>query len=416
MSSTSLPYGAAAECHVRLAPDALVARCGVMLHAPLSDLAGAVAQAVLNPLDLPPLPQLTVAGDRIVLALEEGLPQVGAVVAGVMRTLLAAGVDPRNVTLVRTRTDERRDAGGAVRQLPPAVRNRLEQVVHDPRDRGSLSMLGVSRRDEPVYLNRRLCDADLVLPIGVARPETSLGYLGIHGVLFPTFTDQRTLQRFRLAASSLVPRRLEQRRVEAEEAAWLLGTQLVIQLVPGQGEQVLEVVAGSAAAVAPQVRGSCEAAWQFHVPRRAGLVVAALPGGSSQQTWRNVARAIAQALEVVEDHGALVLLSDLRVRPGPALRRVARASSRETAQRALLRDNAPDGLAAAQLLRARERVKVYLLSRLDEQLVEDLGLVYLSSAEEVSNLARQYASCTLLANAPRIAVQLSPAAASAAAP
>jgi len=46
-----------------------------------------------------------------------------------------------------------------------------------------------------------------------------------------------------------------------------------------------------------------------------------------------------------------------------------------------------------------ERVKVFLLSDLDEEAVEDLGVAHVGNTEQVERLSRQYASCILLGNA-----------------
>ena len=36
-----------------------------------------------------------------------------------------------------------------------------------------------------------------MLPVGCLRGEQSAGYFGIHGAIYPTFSDAKTLQRFR---------------------------------------------------------------------------------------------------------------------------------------------------------------------------------------------------------------------------
>jgi hypothetical protein len=72
------------------------------------------------------------------------------------------------------------------------------------------------------------------------------------------------------------------------------------------------------------------------------------------------------------------------------LRRVVRRIRKEKPQ---------DLLPATQLAKALSRSRVYLLSRLDETLVEELGLAAVSEAEEIARLASRHESCILLANA-----------------
>jgi hypothetical protein len=53
-----------------------------------------------------------------------------------------------------------------------------------------------------------------------------------------------------------------------------------------------------------------------------------------------------------------------------------------------------------------QRGRVYLMSNLDEETVEDLGLGYISSVEEIDRLAQRCDSCILLADAHRAGVAL----------
>jgi peroxiredoxin len=51
------------------------------------------------------------------------------------------------------------------------------------------------------------------------------------------------------------------------------------------------------------------------------------------------------------------------------------------------------------LTETRERAQVYLLSDLDGDVVEDLGLGHVSAPEEVTRLSRRFSSCILLGTA-----------------
>ena len=64
-------------------------------------------------------------------------------------------------------------------------------AVHDPVDRVQLSYLAASTEAKPIYVNRALSDADLVIPIGCLHPEGALGYFGVYSGIFPAFSDAR---------------------------------------------------------------------------------------------------------------------------------------------------------------------------------------------------------------------------------
>jgi nickel-dependent lactate racemase len=269
-----------------------------------------------------------------------------------------------------------------------------------------LSYLAASKENKAIYVNRSVFDADVVLPVGCTRPLGSLGYYGAYGTLFPTFSDEAMQQRFRSPDSLISSVQRRRRQQEVDEAAWLLGVQIVLQIVPGPGDSVLHAVAGDARAVGRHSAALCDATWQHQLPGRVGLVLAAIGGGREQQTWENVARALAVALSVTEEDGTIVLCTDLHARPGEALQRLAALDEEPQMFRKIRRARTPDAVAAWLLLQASQRARVYLLSGLDEDTVENLGVGYISSVDEIDHLARHCDSCILLADAHRAGLEV----------
>jgi nickel-dependent lactate racemase len=166
----------------------------------------------------------------------------------------------------------------------------------------------------------------------------------------------------------------------------------------------MHVVAGQSEAVRRRGRQLYRAAWGVAMVRRASLVVAAMEGGPALQTWENLGRALETATSLVEDGGAIAVCCDLAANPGPAVQQMAGARSRAAALRRIGKHPPEDALPAAQLARALDRGKVYLLSRLAPSLVEELDVIPIAGGEELARLARQHKSYILLANAPHAMV------------
>lgn len=404
-----LRYGTAAPVQLDLSADVLLAACGQPALAALDDPRVALAEVLRTPREYPPLAQCVTPADRVVLALEPGLPQVEQVVAAVVQALVDAGLDADSVTILRSA--EEAASPNPSGELPSDVRDRVTVVTHDPTDRTKLAYLATTAEGTQILLNRLLTDADVVLPVAQLRNPALPGYFGLPGAVFPTFSDAKTQLRFRAvpAPETQSPETrssVERLRQECEEVGWLLGLTFAIQLVPGPGDSILGVLAGETSAVVTEGRQRFADAWQWTVPRRADLVVATIEGGPAEQTWENVGTALELARSLVVEGGAMAVCCGLTTAPGPGVQRLAGARSRPHVLRDLRKERPHDLLPATQLAHALDHGDVYLLSGLDPTLVEELEVAPIAGPGELIRLTQRYPSCILVSNAPHAMVSV----------
>ncbi len=393
-----LKYGDCGTLRMELPEHIVLVDFSAPRGVPLDDPSAAVAAAMADPLNFPRLSDATIPGDRIVLAVDRGVPQLPAVVAGVIHTLIEGGAALVDLEIVMAASVDESPVC-PVSALPDTMRDAIKVSRHESSNRESLMYLSASKEGKPIYFNRTIGEADVVLPISTLRLDQSLGYSGVYGGLFPTFSDEATQMRYRAPSSADWAAHRRRRREEAEEAAWALGVQFTVQVTPGPGNTVLNVLAGDAQAVARYGQKLCEAAWLHRVSQRARLVVASIEGGPEQQTWENFGRALYAASQAVADGGAIVLCTNLQCRPGPALQRLTGMRDYDSLLHDLRRERSHDATSAALLAEALERVQVYLLSNLDESAVEDLGVGHVADSDQLERLSRQFESCMLLGNA-----------------
>lgn len=402
---TSLKYGRDGSIPLELANETLVAD-NTQDRQAISDIGESVQQALREPLDFPALAEMVLPDDTVAIALEPGLPCAAEMVAGTVSAIMAAGVPPELIQVVRAPNDKGVTDKRLMSKVDASIASRIVVSRHDPSDRERLSFLGASRDENACYINRTLCDAEVVIPIVVQRNEHPTDCLGVHHSWFPIFSDVETQERYAKALASPSEKKVEKRRGECEEAAWMLGVQLVLQVVPAGHDRALHVLAGSPKAVWQRASQLADEAWRVDVDRRASLVVAAIGGGPEQQTWDNVVRTIDTALDAVEVDGTIAICSELKTRPGPALQKLAGAEDYEAADRAIRKNPTADSPAASRLNRALQNARVYLLSDLKENDVEDLGVAWVASADEISKLSTRYDSCLVLENAQHVTISL----------
>ena len=368
------------------APSGALTVCDAPRGAARGDLSAAVAEALSAPLDYPPLARAVLPGDKVALALAPELPQPEVLVSALMAVLASAGVQAGDVTVLRTE--------GTAEVGPPAT------IVHDPGQRNQLGFLGSTSQGDEIYLNRALGDADVVISLGVLRLEPSAGYYGVQGGVFPAFADAKTQARFRNLDQWGAPAEgRRQARADVDDAARQLGSQFTLQIVPGRRDEALHVLAGLSGSVERRGRELMHAAWTFDMPARAELVIAAIEGSAERQTWSAVGRAVTAALPVLADDGAIAICCDLAALPGPAVASLAYGDDRRAALRHWKKHAPADFLPALQLAEALERGRIYLLSRLDETLVEEIGMAAIANGAELARLSTRKGACLVLAGA-----------------
>lgn len=375
-----------------LPPDVSVPleRAAAPSTAPLrvTDVIAAAREALQSPLKYPAFVEGVVPGDKLAIALDEAVPDAVSVVRGVIEAALAAGIGQDAISVVSS--DEPfciflRD------QLGPEIR----VVVHDPEDEQDLALVALNEKNQRLLVNREVFEADIVLPVGCARLAGTAG-CSVFESLFPRLSDAETIGRLRTPSQRASAARLAKSQHKSDEAGWLLGVPLVMQVVPGGEGSVAAVVAGDPEAVTERVQAICHELWSFEVPQQASLVIANVPGGPREQTWENIGRALAATEPLVAEYGAVAICSELDDRPGHALGQLIGSDDFAQVEANVRNDHSSDSWTAWHVARALQRGPVYFLSRLSADDVEELGLAPVADLDELARLASHQESCIVL--------------------
>ncbi len=402
--TTTLTYGNTSSCLLETA-EATHLRSQTVEPLPLDQIAAHVRAQLAEPIDFPPLAQATVPGDRVVLAIEPGIPQQLAVIDGALKALQDAGVEDTLITLLLACPTTNADALKA--ELATLGHHHCQIKIHDPDNEKEIAFLGVSQTGVALRLNRELCEADLVLPVTVTKGhlspnDASPSFAG----LFPVFSDGETQQRFSAATAEQFPALAPESALEIEECSRQLGVMINMQVVPGPDGQVAAVLAGDAVTVARQAEEKYREVWRCDSQVRGNLVIATIAGDAKQQTWQNVGRALAAAEGVLELGGCIAICSELAEKPGLALSQLFgnEVGNEEwhVVAREIQQNPGSDSGPAMQLCRTLERGTVYLRSQLRPSIVESLGITPLESDSELEHLAQTLRPCVVLEEAQRL--------------
>jgi nickel-dependent lactate racemase len=354
------------------------------------DPGAAMKEALAAPLEFPPLSAGIIPGDHVAIAVDGAVPSLAKVLRGAFDFLREAGVEASDISVVAE--DERtaelcRDEIGA--------ETGVRIIAHSPGDENDLCLVGATRRGEALLINRTIFEADLVLPIGCARVGASNAY----DSLFPRFSTAAALDKYRTPAQRDSIAHRNGKRSEVDEAGWMVGVLMTVQVVPGTCESVAHVVAGEPQVVARRSEELCHEQWLLRSPQRVGLVVATVTGGTQSQTWANVGRALAAAEGVLTEEGAIAICSNLEEKPGHSLGRLMGTPDLDASARKVFHDHDADSFPAWYLARALQRGPVYFMSQLNSDVVEDLGVAPVESVDDLVRLASRHESFAVIDDA-----------------
>ena len=107
-------------------------------QANVTDIATALRNSFNEPLEFPRLSQACVAGDKIVLALDDQTPRADAVIALLWKELSSAGVLPEDVLILQPGTWQSSTALNPRSLLPKEIQEKIQLQRHDPTDEEKL--------------------------------------------------------------------------------------------------------------------------------------------------------------------------------------------------------------------------------------------------------------------------------------
>jgi nickel-dependent lactate racemase len=367
----------------------------------LLDRQAAVRAALEAPFHFPALRRAVTPDDHVAVIVDETLSHLPDALIPVLEHLAQAGVAPGNITLLSAPTTSGQPW---IDDLPEAFEE-VHVEVHDPADRKRLSYLATSRHGHRLYLNRTVVDADQLVVVSARRYDALLGQSGAEGAIYPALSDTATIDAFQgrvtLAEPGAEP---TVTRREAVETAWLLGAPFFVQVIEGAAAGWSQVVAGAAEASIEAGR-HLDGRWRVPLSRRPYLVVATLTGDSARHSFADWAVALACAARVVEPNGRIVLLADggpaLCLDSGPTAELLRNADEPEQVLKHLRRQQTLEMLPALQWATAATRARLYILSGLPDDTVEELFATPLQHAGQVQRLLDDSGSYLFLEDAHR---------------
>jgi len=286
----------------------------------LPDPAGAVAEALAQPVDAPPLAELA-RGKRsaciLICDITRPVPN-GLFLRPLIETLTAAGVPADGITVLIATGLHRPNEGAELAELvgDPWVLDQVKVVNHLATEDADHVPLGrTPTRGTVVRLDRRLVEADLKIATGLVEPHFMAGWSGGRKVIAPGVAPAPTITTFHSSRFMAHPKAancvLDGNPLHEEQLAIvaMLGGALALNTVIDEERRLAfvnfgEIVQSHLAAV-EFVRGYAQVA----VPRRFKTVVTSAAGYPLDKTYYQTVKGMVGPLDILEPGGDLIIAS-----------------------------------------------------------------------------------------------------------
>lgn len=325
--------------------------------------------------------------DRVALVLDESLPHVAELLAGVVEHLTKSGIPASQITVVTPPGGN----GAWVEDLPDEHAD-ITLEAHDPTDPKRIGYVATTKAGRRVYLNRTLVEADAVVVLSGRGFDATLGYTGGESAIFPILSDAET----RATAATTA---------EATEVAWLLGMPIYVQVIEAPGGRIAEVVVGLPSTVSEGTKRQ-DAHWKFTVLNSADLVIATVSGDPDRTDFLTLAKAAATAAKVVAPDGRIAVLSTAAPELGDGAMFLRGLDDPGTAAKKLAKHNPPDVVAATLWANAASRASLFVASGWEEDVVEELFAIRLASSGELQRLIDAAGSVIVIPDAHKSMVEV----------
>ncbi|MGD2205895.1 MAG: nickel-dependent lactate racemase [Anaerolineae bacterium] len=244
---------------------------------PIEDVSAAVAAAVAEPTNSPPLGELAQPGDTVCIVFTDvtrASPDY-VLVPPVLAELKAAGVRDEHVTLLcgiglhRPSTPEEK-----VEKLGQAVVDRYRVIDNEPLNPEALVDLGTTDSGIPLSVHKAAYEADLLIATGIVEPHQYAGYSGGRKTLAVGAAGEAMIA-YTHGPHMIDDPRTRLGRIEGNpfheaitEAARRAGLRFIVNVVQDDEKRVVYVRAGEPEATFQELVAFAKTLYEVPVPQQ----------------------------------------------------------------------------------------------------------------------------------------------------
>lgn len=370
---------------------------------PLKNPAVAVTEALENPIDSPPLKEIVRPSDQVLIIVPDITRPAGASIymPVLLNRLNELGVPDGQISVLFALGHHRKQTHAEqVGILGEEVAARVEFLDHDAYDKASMVFLGTTRHGTPIWVNRRVIDADKVIVTGSISLHYFAGFGGGRKCIIPGVAALETCQATHLHVFNkegtgknplartgiLAGNPVHEDILEGVE---MVPPHFLLNTIVDADQRLLGVVAGD---YIKSHREGCRQVMQMSsvsIPARADLVITSCGGFPKDINFIQTHKTLDYSINAVRDGGVLILIAECVDGFGhETFHHWFRYQELKEFEQALRADYEIYGQTAFSTLEKAKRARVILVSSLADADVRAMAIEPAHSPEEAIGKAR----------------------------
>ena len=376
-------------------------------YPPVADIPQAVREALLRPIDAPPLKELVRPGETVAIAVSDitrAWQRMPLVLPEILATLNQAGVPDSNITIIIAVGGHRQNTEEEFIQLcGKEICQRVKVVNHDAWDTDNMVYYGTTSRGTEVSINKIAAEADRIILTGGIVYHYMAGFGGGRKSIVPGISSIKTIRQNHLwglgaevgagSSPNAASRKTQGNDLHEDmmEIAGFIQPDFIINMVPTPDGQYAGIFAGNWVSAWQEGCKLVDQLYGVEIEALADIVVASAGGYPKDINLYQTGKTMDNAYYAVKKGGVVVLLSECEdIYEPQEFSRWFGYEDKLAMEKALRADFGIPGWVALKELECSNHATYVMVTRPENaEFVAKTGMIATTTLEEALRIARE---------------------------
>ena len=311
MKTILLPYGKE-KIPVTIPQKNLLKICLLKDVPGVEDNNKAIREALENPIDSPTILKIAQGKhNAVVICTDITRPTPDKLlIPPILDELNKGGISDKNIKVIIARGQHRKMTEEEVKEkVGEEVLKRVKISQHDPDN--NLFYLGKSKRGNELWMNKDVAQADIKISTGNIVPHRYAGYGGGAKSILPGISSRETIGHNHLyvetGEAALGKTKGNPVREEMEEAAKMIGLDMIVNTVMNVKNEIVKVVAGDPAMAHQAGVKICNDIYGVKIPEKADIILAS--SYPMDATFYQASKTLEAVGHIIKENSTIIMIS-----------------------------------------------------------------------------------------------------------